>query len=281
MALDAIEETTIPSIHSLDVRPAFQPIVDRYSNAWAMEVLFRLRDGGPFDRERLITQMEKSGIVTDLDLQMLSLAIRHVCLLANGSRFSVNISARTVEHFPGQILEIIEHSPATARSRLILEITETWNSTDVQSLIDFSRRCQMGGVMIALDDCMRKGGANTEEMISAIRPNVIKIASEVIDNASAKHASQTSQHDGLRRFIEWTQRRCGALVIAEGIENQTLYDLAFDLGANFVQGYFIGMPRQMRPANGSNCPIGFSESECLAMRMPKSQALYWKHQVEL
>lgn len=204
---------------------AFQPIVDTHTHhVVGYEALARFDDGcSPLDH---LEEARVAGRLTAVELDLIRSAVRAARALPEGLLVTVNASADTLESasFEGLLppvrpwgVELTELSDVAEREDRLRERTDALE------------------ISLLLDDM---GSARTEsEWIVAMRPDIVKIAKEVVWAAGADRAARTELED----FVAWA-RLIGARVLAEGIETQAHDDLLCDVGIELAQGFRHGRP---------------------------------------
>jgi EAL domain-containing protein (putative c-di-GMP-specific phosphodiesterase class I) len=91
------------------------------------------------------------------------------------------------------------------------------------------------GFLLVLDD-VGVGYSNLER-IPLIKPDILKLDRNlVIDIENDYHRQETF------KALVQLSRRIGALVVAEGVETERQAIAALELGADLLQGYFLGRP---------------------------------------
>jgi diguanylate cyclase len=155
-------------------------------------------------------------------------------LVANdGARVSINLSPRQVAH--PMAVATLEQLRPEIRSRMIVELTEQrmrdmqtlWNSVN-----ELRERCEL----VVLDDVTR------HDMSTRFRDDVpvdgVKLDRGVV--------GLLAEHEERQRTISFI-RTCTdrfPIVVAEGLEEQSLQELLLELGVSHVQGFGIAMPRR-------------------------------------
>lgn len=221
---------------------AFQPIVHENGNIYAYEALMRFK--GHFDRspDQLIRYWERSGYIETMDLMMVDVicaAVKTASMkMKSQPRIAINVSVRTIEAIGNQY--IAKLAPLGDLTRhLIIEITESVKISNAAAFLRFIMKCKAHGYHIALDDCAPGHPFATSEFMGVIRPAIVKI-----DGGFFQNCVQTGVIDMLLGLIH-TAHQLPALVIIEHISNEEYRNLAFEYGADFVQGYAVGMPGQI------------------------------------
>jgi PAS domain S-box-containing protein len=149
--------------------------------------------------------------------------------------FSINLtiddilSEKTVNH----IYQKLESYPNP--SRVIFEITESEEVADYQVINKFIKRVKEYNVKIAIDD-FGSGYANFEHILN-IDADYIKIDGTLIKNIDTNENSYI-----ITEAIINFSKKLGRKTIAEFIHNQDVYNIVKELGADYYQGFYLGIP---------------------------------------
>jgi EAL domain-containing protein (putative c-di-GMP-specific phosphodiesterase class I) len=120
-------------------------------------------------------------------------------------------------------------------NRVIFEITESEEVRDYDCINKFIEKVKKHGVKIAIDD-FGSGYANFEHIIS-IDADFIKIDGSLIKNIDTdKNARIITE-----AIISFSQK-LGKKTIAEFIHCEEIYTIVKELGADYSQGFHLGMP---------------------------------------
>ncbi len=134
--------------------------------------------------------------------------------------------------------QAVEQHGITPRN-VVLDVPLADYMRDMSKLRSIADYCRLRGFSVALDDVA--GTRDLEKLVTEVRPSVIKmdrhLGSGLIAN---KRLSPVGE-------IVSIAHSAGALALAEGIENQELYDAYMQVGTDMFQGYFCGMPEFMSP----------------------------------
>jgi len=241
--------------HTL-LEPLFQPIFDRSGRVFAYEALLRLK-GRNTSPARLVKRFESTGSIVELDLAM----VRRVgeILAANGSRprLSINVSVVTVERAGAAYVRALE-SIERLTQLLIVELTETAPVTDPALLRSFYAACRHRGYALALDDC-RPGHLYGQPLfICSLQPQFVKL-----DGRFLHESYESNDPADLARIIQAAQA-VAAPVIAEFVSSAALHEFALQAGADYAQGYELGLPAPLPPlpptaANEGGYPLSFKD----------------------
>lgn len=226
------------------LEPLFQPIFDRNGAVFAYEALMRLR-GHPFGPGKLVQRWERTGYITKLDLAMLRRIGELLVLDGTRPSIAVNVSVVTVQNagdaYVSALTAIAPHA-----GLLIVELTETVPITNPGAVIRFYAACRVQGFLVALDDC-RPGHLYAEpDFIAGLQPQLLKL-----DGPFLQECFRDSQQlAGLDQIVRAAQA-AEARIIAEFVSSMELRDFAFRIGADYVQGFALGMPGPLASTNGS------------------------------
>jgi len=217
------------------LEPLFQPILDRDGEVFAYEALMRLR-GHPFGPGKLVERWENNGYIVALDLAM----VRRIgeLLAANGTKPSIalNVSIVTVQKAGDAYVRALT-AIAPHAGLLIVELTESVPVTNPGALVRFYAACRVQGFLVALDDCRPGHLYASPHFIDALQPQLLKLDGPYLQQCF----KDSTQLAGLDRIVQ-AAHAAEAKVIAEFISSMELREFAFRIGADYVQGYALGMP---------------------------------------
>jgi EAL domain-containing protein (putative c-di-GMP-specific phosphodiesterase class I) len=210
----------------------FQPVVDlRDGSIVAVEALARFFEDPYRPPDQWFAMAETVGLGLELEFLAVESALAHLDHLAPGVRMAVNASPVAI--MSSRLLSILA---ASASDRLILEVTEHADVDDYDVLIAAQDLLRRTGVMLAVDDT--GAGISSLAHILKLHPDFIKLDRELttgIDNDPGRRSIASS----LAKFASET----GARIIAEGVENNSEFDVLCALGIEFGQGFYLHMPQ--------------------------------------
>ncbi|MCH2076041.1 MAG: bifunctional diguanylate cyclase/phosphodiesterase [Rhodobacteraceae bacterium] len=128
--------------------------------------------------------------------------------------------------------EIIGNSP---RNKIIFEITESAIESEVEASAESVNALRESGIRIALDDFGT--GASNLERLQTMQVDMVKIDRRFVRGAD----TDLKTRNILQGMID-IAHQAGAVVVCEGIEDETQYKLVTDLGAELAQGFLLGKP---------------------------------------
>ncbi|HEY6471167.1 MAG TPA: GGDEF domain-containing protein [Candidatus Dormibacteraeota bacterium] len=216
----------------------FQPIVDLADGAvMGYEALARPEGFAAMDSVEAVFEAARTGgQIRDLDWVCRKHAVEDArCLPADVPLF-LNISAAALldpVHGVDQLLlllKAVDRSPST----VVLEITEHERIRDYGALARVLASYRSEGIRFALDDVGE--GHSTLELLAASSSEYLKLG---------RSLTMTSTRVGSRAAMDATMafaRVSGAVVIAEGVENEFVADLMKAGGIRLGQGFGLGRP---------------------------------------
>ena len=210
---------------------AYQAVVDLDSgDVVGYESLVR----GPQPPEAMLEQARAAGRIADFDWRCRDLALAGGLQagLGNSLTLFVNVEPDTPAAVPPEHLERVEQ--AAAGLRVVLEVTEravVHQPAELLRLVDWARQRSWG---IALDDIGEDPGSLA--MMPFLEPDVIKLDLRLVQQ-------RPSAEIGLIMSAVLAQaERTGAVIVAEGVEDEAQREAALALGATLGQGWMYGRP---------------------------------------
>ena len=242
-------------VDDLDLRPAFQPIVD-------------LRDGSVVGYEALMRSGASDGVL-HMAGPMLAAARREdtVAALDHAAR-DVAIATAERAGLAAPFCLFVNTDAASLESdvplpdsslTLLMDVTEQALIERPEAVLRTLTELRTRGWGVALDDV----GADSRSLAltSVLYPDVIKLDLRLLDDRSAEDSARIVMAVGAE-----AERR-HAVILAEGIDSPEQLDAARVCGATLGQGYHLGPPaplpdplpepgRPLRLAGGGGDPFG-------------------------
>ena len=218
----------------------YQPIVHLRTNAvLAVESLVRWNhpELGRLLPDDFIRIAEHTGLVNPLTSFVLERALSEWPGTARPDTcgIAVNVSPRSLHHaaFPGRIREMLEAHNIAPQS-LALEITENLVMSDP----DGSARCldelHEMGVRLVIDDFGK--GYSSLSYLRRLPVDEIKIDRSFLIGLA------DGEDDTLVRCMIELAHNLGMTAIAEGVENESVFQQLAELNCDAAQGYYISRP---------------------------------------
>lgn len=186
--------------------------------------------------EGVLRPAELSGVIKDLDLSMLAQAILVLNENPTGSGIAINLSGASVDkpNFKASVLACLTALTASP-TKLIIELTESWNMTDLGLADALLSELKTRGHPVCLDDV--GAGAASIRYLRALPCNWLKI-----DGGFVAAAYNTARDRAILKALLSLREALDVRFIAEGVETEEIRDFVTDLGFEAAQGYAIGLP---------------------------------------
>lgn len=220
-----------------DYAPVFQPIVDLDDGGVVgYELLTRFRDGvAPQHR---FAEAAELGMGPPLERATMAAGITAAARLPEEAFLAVNVSPSLLLDRSGSTVSAL----ARAGDRpLVLELTEHDPIDDYPAVLQAVDDLGVE-VRLSVDDA--GAGYACLHHILALRPAFVKLDRGWVQGIDADPARQALVA-GLCYFSD----RTGSLLIAEGIETAAELRVLRQLGVQLGQGYLLGRPQTVLPAN--------------------------------
>lgn len=218
------------------LRSDFQPIVDLATGTVvAYEALARGPEGPLARPDALFAAARGVGMLAELDQACRAAAFRGAVAasLFDPLLLFVNVEPEVVNATPlDALMAVAEQAPG--KLRVVLEITERALTARPAELLQAVRRVRQLGWRVALDDV----GADPASLtfLSLLQPDVVKLDLAVVQQRPSPAVAEVMH--AVNAYTE----RTGALVVAEGIENEQHLAAALAFGATLGQGWHFGIP---------------------------------------
>ena len=182
---------------------------------------------------------EQTGHISKISYWMLSEAARYAALWQKQGldmTLAVNLSARDLIdiELPNKLKAILAKHALTANS-LSLEITESSIMDDPARALDTVERIAKMGIRLSIDDFGT--GYSSLAYLKRLPVNELKIDKSFVMNIEHDQDDVTI----VKSTIE-LGHNLGLKVVAEGIENEKVWDILKAMGCDYGQGYFMSRP---------------------------------------
>jgi EAL domain-containing protein (putative c-di-GMP-specific phosphodiesterase class I) len=230
MQHEAAAQARLGPVDELDLRPAFQPIVDLRDGAVVgYEALIRAA-GELHSAPALLEAARREDSTVELDLAVRDAALRAADAAGLDAPFSLFLNAdpATLDDSPER--------PST-RYTLLVDVTEKALIARPEAMLRSLTELRSAGWGIALDDV----GADSRSLalMSVLYPDVIKLDLPLLAERSREDRARIVTAVGAE-----AERR-HASVLAEGIDSQEQLATARSVGATLGQGYLLGPPEPL------------------------------------
>jgi len=137
-----------------------------------------------------------------------------------------------------QWLELQLKSTLTDANRLVLQITEEVAAKHLHQTTQLIVNLRTLGVRFALEHVGT--GRDSESLIGALKLDYVKIDGSLMQGL----AGSPEQQQRVRAIAEAAARR-GILTVAERIEDANTMAVVWQLGVQYIQGYFVHAPEEV------------------------------------
>lgn len=219
----------------IDFEFAFQPIVSvRHRRVVAHEALARGPSGEPADM--VLGQLTSENRFR-FDQDCRTRAIASAVALGMTGALSINFIPNAIANPRACIRRTLE----TARdygfdlSKIILELTESEQVEDPESLVAIFREYKKLGIKTAIDDF--GAGYAGLNLLSRFQPDIVKIDIALVRDVDSNRVKQIIV-EGVVKICD----RLSIVVLAEGVETAPERDYLRALGVDLMQGFLFARP---------------------------------------
>ncbi|KHJ69270.1 hypothetical protein QU24_04305 [Pantoea rodasii] len=227
-------------LHKKRFYPLYQPVISTRDRKIAgLEILMRCasKAGDETSPALFIPLAEKSGMIGDLTLQMLSKVRDDFALLSDrGLYIAVNITSDIIE-CPATFCELLKFAKHAQRCGLdvLAEITERQSFSLTAPLLEKLAQLREAGLRIAIDD-FGTGYSNLSSIMQ-LNPDYLKIDKDFTGYSMAGGVSEAVLESVLH-----ISATTAIPVIAEGIETPAQLQYLRERGVWLFQGYLFSRP---------------------------------------
>jgi diguanylate cyclase (GGDEF)-like protein len=220
----------------------YQPTVDLSTGAFVgMEALLRWRhpERGVVMPDEFVPTLESSGLIVPVGAWVLQEACRQGVLCAEMGHplvVSANVSARQLER--SRIIDDVTHALSWSGldpDLLVLELTETRPTDNVETSMARLRKLKSLGVQIAMDDFGT--GYSSLTYLRQFPIDILKI-----DKTFVAGMAETPTSAALVHTLVQLGKILGLVTVAEGIETDLQQRLLTAEGVDIGQGYLFSRP---------------------------------------
>ena len=220
-----------------------QPKVDLESNdLCGAEALVRLNhpEKGIVTPNNFIPQMEKLGVISDVDLWVLEQVCQILQKWKKEGRkmFPISFNFSRITLLEENLVEKMEHIISKYdidRNYLEIEITETIGDMEHEMISRIAEQLHMNNFRLSMDDFGTK--YSSISVLSLMRFDEVKIDRSMVWNLEQNEIS--------RKIVKHVIAMCsdiGIQCIAEGVENEKQRELLRQFNCDKAQGYLYSKP---------------------------------------
>lgn len=222
------------------IEPFFQPIINnktKYSNNF--ECLMRLidKDEEPISASLFLDEAKKSRLYEDLTKIMLKKSFELFSTRTDDA-FSINICVEDIMSKDIIAYIINLEKQYNLLQKVIFEIVESDSIENFDAMSNFIKEVRRFGAKIAIDN-FGTGYSNFDYLIK-IRPDFIKIDGSMIKNINIDKNS----YNIVNAIVQFAKQN-NIETVAEFVHSEEIYEIVRDLGIDYSQGYFFGVPNRL------------------------------------
>ncbi len=187
-----------------------------------------------------IPLFERNALIPKLDRYVWSEAAKQVARIKAiyGRSIPVSVNVSRIDLFDNDLKDVligILKENGLGFDDFLLEITESAYSDDAKQLVSVIRDLGETGFKIEMDDF--GSGYSSLNSLSEMPMDIIKL-----DMSFTRKIHESSKTLRVVELVVEMAKSIGALVVAEGVENEIQYRLLKQIGCDCVQGYFFSKP---------------------------------------
>lgn len=223
------------------IKPVYQPIVSlRNGQIYGYEALSRIsNDDLQMNIEEMFRAADRANKSWELEWLCRSKALEKAVHKINGTKLFLNINPNIIydkkhkEGFTKAYLNEYGLEPGS----IVFEITEHVSVIDREAFLGSIGNYKKQDYGIALDDVGT--GYSGFHVIAGVKPNLIKLDMAYIRDIDKDEIKQLL----CKSFVDFC-KSANILMIAEGIETEEELKKLIELGVDFGQGFFLGIPQE-------------------------------------
>ncbi|MGJ0119865.1 EAL domain-containing protein [Williamsia sp. MIQD14] len=228
-----------PSPMAVDLDTVFQPVVEVGTRTVVgFEALTRAPSGIWTSAAGLFHAAERQNLVVEFDWRCRVTSLRAALAAAFPTDMMLFLNAEPTGLDAAPPADALPLLGAARGLSITVEITERHLMRDPAGLLRAVEHARRLGWRIALDDV----GADSSSLalLELLRPDVIKLDMSLVQDRMPAAAAAA-----IRSAVTTEADRTGAVIVAEGIENERHERHAIELGAHHGQGYLYGHPTRL------------------------------------
>lgn len=221
----------------------FQPVVDRAGNIFGYESLVRAigEDGNLINGGEIFCASRALRIEHLIDRHLHELAIKGYMDAGLTGFLFINLVPGFIqrpEFYFGGLTEAAKKYGMNAKN-IALDFTKSETPRDIQHLKAITHYCRSQGYLVSLDDI--ESPQTAQRILNEMRPDFIKI-----DMRLVQRADQPEAMGMIRELVEMTHNT-SSMLIAEGVETESIRVLLEQAGIGLYQGYLFSPPLVFPP----------------------------------
>jgi PAS domain S-box-containing protein len=216
----------------------FQPIINNQTKEIdKYESLVRLidEDGNIISPYEFLHVTKSGNYYNKITLRVLENSFKMLTYV--NTKLSINLSVLDIEkkETREEVYKLLEQYE-NDNDRIVFELLEDERVKDFKSIRRFIRKVKNKGVQIAIDD-FGSGYSNFERLLD-FEPDILKIDGSLIKNIEKDKFSRNI----IETIVTFAKKQ-NILTIAEYVENESIFNLLYEIGVDYSQGFYFGEPK--------------------------------------
>jgi len=230
------------ALDSNDLQLYYQPQVNmRDGSVSGFEALVRWQHAelGWIGPDQFIPVAESCGLIENLTYWSFNVALRESAVFfqeGSSATVSINLSAKLL--VSNEVVDLLARAIniwGVDPSRLVLEVTESAMMADPLAALGILVKIHEMGVTLSIDDFGT--GYSSLDYLKRLPVSELKI-----DKSFVLNMADDKQDRKIVRSIIDLAHNLEMRVVAEGIENQCVFDMLVEMGCEIGQGFYMARP---------------------------------------
>jgi EAL domain-containing protein (putative c-di-GMP-specific phosphodiesterase class I)/GGDEF domain-containing protein/PAS domain-containing protein len=218
-----------------------QPIASLIGEGDAMvDLVVRMLDddGGEVLPSEFLAAAQRTDLMKNIDRWVVGAAMSY-CAARKPHRVFVRISRDSLrDQTLGTWLQQQLRASGVDPRRLVLELPEDLATTNLKETKELQALVRPLGFELAIENF--GGGRDPAQLLSHVAVNYVKIDGALMQGLANNRALQ----EQVKGLVEHA-RAAGATTVAERVEDANTMAVLWQLGVEFVQGYFVNAPEEV------------------------------------
>jgi len=206
-----------------------------------VELLLRLHgeDGQLLPTPSFIAAAERYHLIRTIDRWVVDEALRTLAMRDDGRTYTINLSGQSIGDpaFLDFLAQRVRHGNVPPQ-RLCFEITETASIANLGRAQQLIHALKDIGCRFVLDDF--GSGLSSFAYLQSLPVDFLKIDGEFV-----RHLVHDPVQRALARSIHQVGHLLGLVTIAESVEDEATCVALREIGVDYAQGFWIGMPEPL------------------------------------
>ena len=218
-----------------------QPIASLVGEDRSMvDLLVRMLDeqGQEILPSEFIAAAERTDLIKNIDRWVIGAAMSY-CAAKRPDQVFVKLSRDSVlDHSLGAWLAQQVRASGIEAERIVIELDETVAAKQLEDALVLRRALETLGLRFAIENY--GSSEDAARVLAVLEPEYVKIDGALMQGLAGDHASQ----DQVKALVEDARER-GSATIAERVEDANTMAVLWQIGIEFVQGYFVNQPEDV------------------------------------